>query len=66
MQIWLNGETREVPAGYTLADLIAELDLAERRLAVEINQAIVPRSGYAQRPLRESDRVEIIQAVGGG
>ena len=50
----------------SVADLIAELDLAGKRVAVERNGEIVPRSRYADSPLAAGDRLEIIAAVGGG
>ena len=66
MNILLNGEPREVPEACTAAGLIEELELGERRIAMEINMEIVPRSRYASHPLHEHDRVEIVHAIGGG
>ncbi|MCC2639504.1 MAG: sulfur carrier protein ThiS [Moraxellaceae bacterium] len=66
MQILLNGERHEVAADQTLATLIAELDLAGRRIAVEVNGEIAPRSQHATMRLHEGARVEIVQAIGGG
>ncbi|MGD8677372.1 MAG: sulfur carrier protein ThiS [Chromatiales bacterium] len=66
MQILLNGETREIAPDATLEMLIAELDLGEKRFAVEINEELVPRSTFAGRTLAEGDRVEIVTAIGGG
>jgi sulfur carrier protein len=66
MEIRLNGAPRRIPPGHTLAGLISELDLAGRRIAVEINQEVVPRSRYGERVLEAGDRVEVISAVGGG
>ena len=66
MQVRINGETRQVDEGITLAGLLAELDLADRRIAVEINQAIVPRARHAETPIGENDSIEIIHAIGGG
>ena len=65
MQIQLNGESHEVPANATLASLIEQLQL-EGRLAVEVNEAIVPRGQFADYRLQEQDRVEIVRAIGGG
>jgi sulfur carrier protein len=53
-------------ASPTIADLIGELSLAGKRIAVERNGEIVPRSRYADSPLAPGDRLEIIAAVGGG
>lgn len=66
MQIQLNGEAFELPDDQTVADLIGRLDLAGRRLAVELNLDIVPRSQHATTPLREGDQVEVVHAIGGG
>lgn len=66
MQIFLNGAATEVSDGLSMADLLAELQLANRRLAVEVNAELVPRSRFQEHRLRPEDRVEIIQAVGGG
>jgi sulfur carrier protein len=65
--ISINGRAHPLSSpGLTLADLVAELDLAGKRIAVELNGRIVPRSAYADTPLAEGDRVEIVGAVGGG
>ena len=66
MQIQLNGEPREVPDGLVLAALLEQAGLAGRRVAVEVNGAIVPRSRHAERALADGDRVEIVHALGGG
>lgn len=66
MRIQLNGEAVELPEGLSVADLLARLDLAGRRVAVELNLDIVPRSQHAATPLREGDRVEVVHAIGGG
>ena len=66
MEITLNGETRAVPETATVADLLQTLELAGRRVAVEINQDILPRGQYASRQLQPGDRVEIVHAIGGG
>lgn len=66
MAIQLNGDTRQLPEGATVATLLDELSLTERRVAVEINQEIVPRSEHAGHALTAGDRVEIIHAIGGG
>ena len=66
MNIILNGEKREVPEACTAAGLVDELQLGERRIAMEVNHEIVPRSRYANHPLHENDHVEIVHAIGGG
>ncbi|MFC0708768.1 sulfur carrier protein ThiS [Azorhizophilus paspali] len=66
MRIQLNGEPYELADGQTIADLLARLDLASRRVAVELNLDIVPRSLHAATALREGDQVEVVHAIGGG
>jgi sulfur carrier protein len=66
MQILLNGEAREFPAPQSISTLLLAAGYAERRVAVEVNREIVPRSQHATHSLTEGDRVEIIQAIGGG
>lgn len=66
MEITVNGEPREVPDGVTAAELIAQLELTGRRVAMEVNREIVPRGRYAEHRLRPGDRVEIVHAIGGG
>ncbi len=66
MQVTLNGEPRELPAGVTVAALVDELGLAARRIAVEINLDVVPRGEYPTRALRDGDVIEIVQFIGGG
>jgi len=65
-EIIVNGEKRSVPAGQTLAELVRELDLEGRRVAVEVNEEIVPRSRYEDHVLNGGDRVEVVAAIGGG
>ncbi len=66
MRIVLNGESREVSATTSLAQLLEQSGFGARRVAVEINRDIVPRSRHAEHLLAEGDRVEIVQAIGGG
>ncbi len=66
MQIKLNGEARAAAEGASLADLIRELELTERRIAVEVNEELIPRSEHASHALRPGDRIEIVHAIGGG
>jgi sulfur carrier protein len=61
----VNGVTRELTAG-SVAELVAALGLSGKRIAVERNGEIVPRSRYADTPLANGDRLEIVGAVGGG
>jgi sulfur carrier protein len=66
VKILLNGEERQFPQSMTVAQLLAELGLAERRVAVEVNQEIVPRSRHGEYHLKDEDRVEVVRAIGGG
>jgi sulfur carrier protein len=66
MQIYLNGVEKQIPDAANMAKLIEILDLSGQRIAVEVNEELVPRSTFNQHLLKEHDRVEIIQAVGGG
>ena len=66
MNIQINGAREVVPEGATLPGLLEVLRLSGKRLAIEVNGEIVPRSAFAQTRLREGDRVEIVQAIGGG
>ena len=66
MKILLNGAEQALPAEATIADLLSHSGYAERRVAVELNQRIVPRSAHASQLLQEGDRVEIVHAIGGG
>ena len=66
VQVMVNGEARALEAGATVADLVAALGLGPRRIAVEVNRAVVPRAEYGATALRDGDAVEIIHFVGGG
>ena len=66
MQIVLNGESRSIDPATRLPALIEQLRLGERRLAVELNGSIVPRSLWTETALRDGDRLEIVHAIGGG
>jgi len=64
--ILLNGEPRDVGDDLTVIALLEASNYAQRRVAVEVNHEIVPKSQHARRVLRDGDRVEIVQAMGGG
>jgi sulfur carrier protein len=66
MQTTLNGQPRECESATSVAALLAESGHGERRVAVEVNREIVPRSQHAQHRLHDGDQVEIVQAIGGG
>ena len=66
MRIVLNGVERELDAPLTVAALLAASGYAERRVAVELNGEVVPRSRHGAHDVREGDRVEVVHAIGGG
>jgi sulfur carrier protein ThiS len=66
MEISVNGEQRSVDAALSVAELLRGMGLEGKRLAVERNGEIVPKSAHAATPLAEGDRIEIVNAVGGG
>jgi len=66
VQIQVNGEAREVPDVFTVAELLAHLELQPRYLAVERNLILIPREEHADCVLQEGDRLEIVTLVGGG
>jgi sulfur carrier protein len=66
IRVVLNGAPRELPAALTFGQLIDELSLAGRRLAVERNGEIVPRSRFGEARVADGDRIEVVMAVGGG
>ena len=62
----VNGESRRLPTGSTIADLLRELALDQRRIAVEHNRRVVPRAEHGAARLNHGDAVEIVSFVGGG
>ena len=66
MEIFVNGESRQFPEGVSVGQLLEEMALTDKRLAVEVNLEIVPRSRHVSHILRAGDRVEIVHAIGGG
>ena len=66
LSIEVNGDSRHVPPSTSVEDLIATLGLGGRRVAVAVNRGVVPRSRFPEHRLCDGDRVEILEAVGGG
>ncbi|MGQ0585636.1 MAG: sulfur carrier protein ThiS [Gammaproteobacteria bacterium] len=66
MQIVVNGQPRDAAERLALPHLIEQLQLGDRRVAIELNGAIVPRSAWPATRLADGDRLEIVQAIGGG
>ncbi|MBK8871510.1 MAG: sulfur carrier protein ThiS [Elusimicrobia bacterium] len=66
MTITVNGETKTLESGLTLAQLVTQMGLTTGRLASEVNGDVVRRADYATRVLADGDRIEIVQMIGGG
>jgi thiamine biosynthesis protein ThiS len=66
LDIWINGEPKQVAPGTTIAALLQGLQMQPRFLAVERNQAVVPRAEHDRCVLQAGDRLEIVTLVGGG
>jgi sulfur carrier protein len=66
MEITINGELKSVREKITVQQLLQDLGILEQKLALEINQEIVPRSNYSQYQINSGDQIEIIHAIGGG
>ena len=66
MKIIVNGEEISIPEDSNIQDLVAELGYKNKRIAIEVNEAIIPKSKHQSYLLESSDRVEVINAVGGG
>ena len=64
--IQVNGEARKGRSGMTVADLLRDLEITTERVAVEVNLEILDRAAFAQRSLKDGDRVEILSFIGGG
>ena len=66
LTVVVNAEPFEASQGDTIASLLAALELEHERVAVELNEEVVPRSRHAESLLRNGDRIEIVTLVGGG
>ena len=66
MQVTINGELQGLSDGLTIADLVTQLGLSSRRIAIEVNREIIARERYAAQALAEGDQIEIVHFVGGG
>jgi thiamine biosynthesis protein ThiS len=66
MKITLNGEQKVIPEGLTVEGLLQHLEIKPGRVAVEINEEIVRKTTYAGTAVKEGDRVEVVQFMGGG
>lgn len=66
MQVVINGEPREIADGVTITALLTTLGIDLRRVAVELNEQVVPKARHAQTSIKPNDRLEIVTFVGGG
>ncbi len=66
MQITVNGESRDLPSGTTIARLIETLNMQPKFVAVERNRELVPRAEHRGCVLQENDEIEVVTLVGGG
>ena len=66
MKVYLNGESREVPDGLNLEQLLQHFSLPSQRVAIELNKDVVRRGDWTTVNVSESDKIEVIHFVGGG
>jgi len=66
MRITVNGQPRDVQGVTTIAELLNQLQVPARGVAVEVNQQLAPRSQHAEVQLQDGDQVEVVTLVGGG
>lgn len=66
MEVFVNGESKQVNAAVSLEGLLRSLELKPDRVAVELNRQIVRREAWPSTVIRDQDRLEIVQFVGGG
>ena len=66
IDLLINGEQRQLAAPLTVGSLLQQIDMADKRVAVEVNREIVPRSQYDAYTLADNDQIEVVQAIGGG
>jgi len=66
MKVFVNGAEKDFSGATSLAELITQLDLPAARIAIELNREVVRRSDWGSTMLKDEDRIEIVQFVGGG
>lgn len=66
MMLHVNGEEMRIEDAADVAALVARLELDARKVAIERNLEVVPRSRYASTPLQDGDRIEVVHFIGGG
>ncbi|CAN1597765.1 ThiS Sulfur transfer protein involved in thiamine biosynthesis [Candidatus Pelagibacterales bacterium] len=66
IQIILNGKPHNIKEKTNIISLLEALSLSEKKVAIEINEEVLPRDNYAKKILSDKDRVEIVHFIGGG
>ena len=66
MMIYINGNGREIAENSRVADVVAELGLTDKKIAIELNEDILPFQNFATQILNANDKLEIVHAIGGG
>ncbi len=66
MQVIINGASHTLDDGIVLSTLLKQLEISGKRIAVEINESIIPKSQHDSTVIQQDDKIEIIHAIGGG
>ena len=66
MELIINGDQHLIDSSYSLMDLLVSLEMTQGHIAVELNGEIIPKSTFQQQQLSDGDKIEIVQAIGGG
>ena len=66
MEVTINGDQHLIDSSYSLMDLLISLEMTLGQIAVELNGEIIPKSTFQQQQLSDGDKIEIVQAIGGG
>ena len=66
MELIINGDQRLIDSSYSLMDLLVSLEMTQGHIAIELNGEIIPKSTFQQQQLSDGDKIEIVQAIGGG
>ncbi|MCU1289370.1 MAG: thiamine biosynthesis protein ThiS [Acidobacteria bacterium] len=66
MKVFINGETKEIPAEVNLAELLKYLALPDERIAIELNKQVVRKKDWKDIKVSDADKIEVIHFVGGG
>ena len=66
MELIINSDQRLIDSSYSLMDLLVSLEMTQGHIAVELNGEIIPKSTFQQQQLSDGDKIEIVQAIGGG